>query len=197
MKTIRWIGLLWIGSVMLGATALQGADTQQTQKKTGAKLNADGFEIVEPSAPKKDENGFEFVERPQTGEERWSQTLSIIKNTAPIIAVSFLVVGVLVLAWRTRARQFAMTKGERCIVWCGVALVVLMGIFPPWQFVLDRGATMYRTLAAGYGFIDSPPPMPKYFGYEYVRLDIARLLVQWVVVCVATFGLWVTFRERK
>lgn len=73
-------------------------------------------------------------------------------------------------------------------------IFVIMGIFPPWTYTFDWGST-HSEKSAGYGLIVSPPN-PEQDGPSFgVRLDISRLLVQWLVLVAATSGLILLTRE--
>jgi hypothetical protein len=71
---------------------------------------------------------------------------------------------------------------HKVILWAGLALIIGMGICPPYH--------MYqRDIAVdlGYYFIASPP--------EYGEIDLKRLLIQWAVVCFAAGGLLLSVRK--
>ena len=70
---------------------------------------------------------------------------------------------------------------QKIIVWLAVLLIAGMGLYPPWVSV--RGLARFRT-PAGYHWLFSPPSA------DPIELDVARLLVQWllVIVCSAALG---------
>ena len=80
-----------------------------------------------------------------------------------------------------------MNKNQRLVVMIGIALIVFMGLFPPWTHTY-KARTTYSEEPAGYSFIASPP-RPKrinpWYGYG-IKIDISRLLIQWVVVITAS-----------
>ena len=78
-----------------------------------------------------------------------------------------------------------MNKIQLIILWVGIAIVVLMGIFPPWA-VTYQGGGPYE----GYAFILSRPR-------EICHIETTLLLVQWIMVAVVTGGLIITFKDRK
>jgi len=64
-----------------------------------------------------------------------------------------------------------------------------MGVFPPWSKMAGNYEHPFMT-SAGYAFIASPP--------EYLAsLDWGRLLVQWIVVGIATIGGIALSSDRK
>jgi hypothetical protein len=67
------------------------------------------------------------------------------------------------------------------IIWIGIGIFVAMGLFPPW--ITAEG--YFR----GYMFVIN--------NYSYLRVDISRLSVQWIIVAVITGGLFLTFQEKK
>jgi hypothetical protein len=84
------------------------------------------------------------------------------------------------------AKEFVqLTGGKRDmrknkIVHIGVAAAIVMGLFPPWHHVLTGSAAAGYSRQLGYGFIGSPP--------DGGQIDIVRLMVQWALVAVATWG---------
>ena len=82
-----------------------------------------------------------------------------------------------------------MNKKQKRVLWGGVTIIVLMGLFPPWKADLEKGLIDYRQ----YGFLFHPP-----LSHEY--LDMSRLIVQWFIVGVFTATWIVTtngWREKK
>ena len=87
-----------------------------------------------------------------------------------------------------------MNRKQKTFLWIGIAVIVLMGIFPPWISKVEiLNSTNQRN--AGYGCILNPPTTnsPTW----YVRIDTSRLSVQWVVIAVITSGLILTFKGKK
>jgi hypothetical protein len=78
-----------------------------------------------------------------------------------------------------------MNKKQKNVMWIGIALIVVMGIFPPWA-ISDQGS--FAML--GYGFILSPPK-------NACHINTSHLYVQWIMVTVVTGGLVVTFMDKK
>ena len=85
-----------------------------------------------------------------------------------------------------------MNKNQRVIITIGVVVFVLMGLFPPWTTnaptEMKNSGTPY-----GYGFIGSPPdPHERKWsnsGRRYgIKIDTTRLLIQWIVIIVASSG---------
>lgn len=62
-------------------------------------------------------------------------------------------------------------------MWIGIALIVAMGLYPPWQEIGGN--------PTGYGFLYSPPLTPGHF----LKLDWSRLLLQWSLIGFVTAGL--------
>ena len=77
----------------------------------------------------------------------------------------------------------------------GVALIVLMGVFPPWVYTFDARSVHSRK-PAGYYFILTPPT-PENTSQAYgVRLDVSRLLVQWLVVATSVAGFFLISKKQ-
>jgi hypothetical protein len=95
----------------------------------------------------------------------------------------------------------------------GTILVIMAGIFPPWNFValITRYGDVVKK-PAGYSYIFSGPTMqlvkgpyesdverttgkdPKLVGVE---LDWNRLLAEWATILLATGGLFLFFQTAK
>ena len=93
-----------------------------------------------------------------------------------------------------------MNAKQKKILVVGVAVAVLMGVFPPWtdSFLLDSGeqGKIQSQSAAGYSLIlDPPQAQPGMQLLHTFTIDISRLFVQWVVVAMAVGGGLVYFRE--
>ncbi len=86
----------------------------------------------------------------------------------------------------------AMNKKHK-IIWIGIAVVVLMCIFPPWIRVIElEGSRAYRSI--GYHFLLAPP---KSKGIESYSIDLGRLIIQCVIVSLITGGLLYTLRTEQ
>ena len=73
----------------------------------------------------------------------------------------------------------ALNKKQRAVLLVGLMIIILMGSFPPWTYF-----NSYREFSAGYTFIVTPPYAPGELGYG-VKLDLSRLVVQWIMVLMA------------
>ena len=79
-----------------------------------------------------------------------------------------------------------MSKTQLKVLWVGIGIFVLMGLFPPHKML---GATGIHSISVGYHFIVSK---------DQVReIDPVRLCVQWAIVAVITGGLLYTLKDRK
>ena len=99
---------------------------------------------------------------------------------------------------------------QQTVIWGAIVAGILMGVVPPWQHVTDfswNDITNHSVRSAGYAFIGTPPePEPFRLFRNHsklrdlgvgVRIDAARLLVQYVVIGMLTAGLFFAFRERS
>jgi hypothetical protein len=84
-----------------------------------------------------------------------------------------------------------MNKKQKIVLWIGIAVIVVMGIFPPW---VHRGGPGVEK-SAGYSFILNGPESYA-FGW-FARPDISRLFIQWVIVAVITAGLIITVKDKR
>lgn len=83
-----------------------------------------------------------------------------------------------------------MNKKQIIVLWIGIAVIVIMGIFPPWIV----GQTILSPKDGGYRFVLSHPEVRSLDCYS---LNTSRLLVQWIMVVAITGGLLVTLKEKK
>ena len=78
-----------------------------------------------------------------------------------------------------------MNIAQKVVLTFGAILATCMGLSPPWSYTLNA-VSVSRSKPAGYSFILSPPePENDAPGYG-VRLDISRIVFQWIVVSFAT-----------
>ena len=82
------------------------------------------------------------------------------------------------------------------IVIASAAIFIAMGVFPPWIYTLDA-ESIHREKPAGYALIIAPPPPERKAPAFGVRLDISRLLVQWLVLGAATVGAVLLAKEPR
>jgi len=75
-----------------------------------------------------------------------------------------------------------MNKAQLFIMWIGIALIVLMGLFPPLAATIHGGIEF-----KGYGFVLSRHGTG-------VHIYFARLLIQWFIVGIVTVGVIVTLK---
>ncbi len=97
---------------------------------------------------------------------------------------------------------------QKLIVWTGLALIVVMGIYPPWTESFHYGDIRVGPRSGDYSWVflrpgvpvwarnlakarvapDKPSPLEisLYWGFS---IDLSRLLVQWAMVCFVVGGL--------
>lgn len=85
--------------------------------------------------------------------------------------------------------KHAAASTKQWIIWVATTVVVVMGVFPPWLVTYPRGITR----SVGYAPIFSPP-QPQFGG---IRLDVVRLIVQWVTMLFLAVGLAWTMKENS
>jgi len=85
----------------------------------------------------------------------------------------------------------AMNK-KHIVIWIGIAVVVLMCIFPPWIRVIEiESSRAYRPI--GYHFLLAPP---KSEGVESYSIDFGLLILQCIIISLITVGLLCTLRTE-
>jgi hypothetical protein len=86
---------------------------------------------------------------------------------------------------------------RKTILFLAMLAIVLSGLFPPWLYTYDRSSSSDRTgghweVSAGYASIFKPPngdttsTIHDYGALAGVKLDVTRLLVEWV--CILAVG---------
>ncbi len=71
-----------------------------------------------------------------------------------------------------------MNKKQLIVMWCGIAVIVLAGLFP----LVKKPA---RHLEIGFLFDD----------YEHLQCTV--ILIIWVLVALVTIGLIITFKDNS
>jgi hypothetical protein len=101
-----------------------------------------------------------------------------------------------------------MNKKQRTII-IGLAIILLMGLIPPWKCAFSLAKYPRLERPAGYGFIFYPPSPVKVAGsgeffspmnrpsYWSVRLDVTRLFIQWAVIAIAVAGICLVLKEDE
>lgn len=92
---------------------------------------------------------------------------------------------------------------QNVAVAAGLLVAVLMGLYPPWSYVIVM-RDVRLVIPAGYSSIGTPPPRPARPGnveswppFHFPQVDITRLVVQWAVVAFGTAGAWILLRAKK
>jgi hypothetical protein len=94
-----------------------------------------------------------------------------------------------------------MNTRQRIILFAGIVVFALMGLFPPWKIAWKHDPRFVRV--AQYSFIFEPDI--KWGNVEVtdwpsdfmLRLDFDRLVVQWIVAIVFFGGMILIFSDRK
>jgi hypothetical protein len=89
-----------------------------------------------------------------------------------------------------------INSNQRKVLIVGIIAIVVMGIFPPWTYTFKYEST-YSEVPAGYSLIVNPPA-PREEGYVHgVKLDISRLIIQWLIVSASTgLGLFLLSNKK-
>lgn len=87
-----------------------------------------------------------------------------------------------------------MNRKQKNCLWIGIAVIVLMGLFPP---VAKRA----RSLVDGYGKTYGEKNRT-YVAYDFIfdtraPVVLSNLITQWVIVSAITGGLIYTFKDKK
>ena len=87
-------------------------------------------------------------------------------------------------------------KTRRLVTVVVLLLVALMGLIPPWTKYTASPRGLNIEKPAGYSFIFAPPQPDGYYGSQGVKVDVKRLLIQWVIVCAVAGAYLVKPRSR-
>ena len=113
---------------------------------------------------------------------------TILDSLVPILAIAFLPV---IILWAIMffCMSQHMTKKVK-VLWTGIAIIVLMSLFPPWKDVRSsRPRGSHYVVAGGYGFLFDPP-------YRAKSIDVGRLGLQIFIVALITGGLIVSIKKK-
>ncbi len=86
-----------------------------------------------------------------------------------------------------------MNRSQKTLLRVVLVLGLVMGLFPPWQTVLSVDG-IYKVVSLGYAPIFAPP-QPE--GFQGVRLDYARLVLQFFILVFAGSILMLLLRQKK
>lgn len=103
--------------------------------------------------------------------------------------------------------DYTMNQKQKMTIWIGIAIVALIGLFPPWssiQTIPTAGGVIRSSRSAGHAFLFTPPvvlePHVKHnFPIDAldVELDTTRLVVELVFSLVLLVGLVLVLRDGR
>jgi hypothetical protein len=95
-------------------------------------------------------------------------------------------------AWLSSIMNPVLNQRQRAAIIAGVAAIALMGIYPPWKEVVVYQGVRWEQMLE-YRLLFEPPSkdLP-----ASVKIDFARLSVQWIVVSVVTLAAAFLLKER-
>ncbi len=85
-----------------------------------------------------------------------------------------------------------MNKRQLIVLWLGIAIFVLMGLFPPWYGKYHQS----KPLAHSFAFILLRPEIHQH-GKGWMKINTTQLIIQWSIVTVITSGLVLSFKKRN
>lgn len=95
-----------------------------------------------------------------------------------------------------------MNVRQRRVLWLGILLMGMMGLFPPWQVTVYRmpwevrGADVEQlTVTYRYRFV-ADPPVVRLPRVRHVVFGWSRLRYQWMLVSLVTLFLLMFLRDR-
>ena len=140
----------------------------------------------------------EFL-RQQDAAQAQAQLLTASKWGAILLAGAGLAWFILRYCWRAirqirernKEGKITMQQKQNYVLWIGVALVVLLLIFPPWKFSSKAFGAQSET-PGPYALIFNPPK-----GAGTVQVDMTRLAIPVGVVILITGAVLFTLRNNK
>lgn len=123
-----------------------------------------------------------------------------------------------------KKKVITMNRKQKIVLWIGIAIIVLMCLFPPWMRIRDFGKSRVVTRET-YRFLLTPPHrfvvdhlrnvgrwgeeelreystrnwrnMEERFSVDNVYIDFPRLSIQCVIVALIMVGLLCTFATKE
>lgn len=99
-----------------------------------------------------------------------------------------------------------MNRKQIIVLWIGIAVIVVMGIYPPWTmksvYANQLKGSDTDTIRSLMKFVNEvyypiwPRPLKNNY-LLFMEIDICKLVVQWIMVATITGGLLVTFKDKK
>jgi len=97
-----------------------------------------------------------------------------------------------------------MNKKQKTVLWTGIAVIVLMGIFPPTRRGYEPGGPIPPGIRPPPGTPSRPIyVIPAHYGYTFLltakvsEIGFDKLFLQWAMVAVVTGGLIYAFKDQK
>lgn len=98
-----------------------------------------------------------------------------------------------------------MNKKQLVVMWIGIIIIVMMGIFPPWVSIstIRNPETIFGDWTTTKRYYYGYNPIWKGIGDSYevshpaASIDFHRLGLQWAITAVFTGGFMVTFKNKK
>ena len=100
-----------------------------------------------------------------------------------------------------------MSALQKIIMWTGILIICGMGLYPPWTDTLEFDNARFE-MPGEYGWIFSHPgprpfnvnlynPRDRNLVYQNgIRIDLARLGIQWICVALVALGVTLTLTKK-
>jgi hypothetical protein len=123
---------------------------------------------------------------------------SVLPEIMMAVVITVLLLVLVVIFLRFLRRLVKRVGRQKFILLCGVLILVLCGLFPPWQYTADHNGNggFHARKSAGYSLIVCPPA-PEHSGVAFgVQLDFGRLFLEWAALAAVTGMGWLLFVKR-
>jgi hypothetical protein len=129
--------------------------------------------------------------------DHWSDRMIIVHGDAVIPYLQEVWEHVNAQTFRTNSKQTMKTK----LIITALAVFILTGIFPPWQYITDKDSVSGHQYAppsqgvhsrkpAGYSWLFAPPVNPDGSAGNGVQIDFGRVFLEWAVLAAITGMVW-------
>ncbi len=91
-----------------------------------------------------------------------------------------------------------VTMKQLTVLLLGVVAMIFVGLFPPWNYTIDFQQFHYQRPTGNFSiFITSLPHLEEFQDYYGLRIDIARLVIQWALIAFVIVALFLILRIRS
>ena len=87
-----------------------------------------------------------------------------------------------------RVSLLRMNRRQTRAFVAGIGVMLLIGLYPPWNHVYVNELGARRTVPAGHGGLSAPPVSLTNYNLYGTHIDLIRLFVYWALAAGVTYG---------